>query len=80
VEREWTHRVPASERPAQRGSEDVIAWRKRRLTAAAFDEPLARELACNRDVDLHALLELTDRGCPPGLAARIVAPLERAPH
>jgi hypothetical protein len=27
-------------------------------------------------MDLHALLELVDRGCPPALAARILAPLE----
>jgi hypothetical protein len=30
-------------------------------------------------VDLHALLELTDRGCRPDLAARIVAPLDGDP-
>jgi hypothetical protein len=77
VKRQWTGPVSPSERPARRGSEDVVAWRKRRLTAAAFDEPLARELAGDCEVDLHALLELTDRGCPPALAARIVAPLER---
>jgi hypothetical protein len=27
-------------------------------------------------VDVHALLELVDRGCPPVLAARIMAPLD----
>jgi hypothetical protein len=27
-------------------------------------------------VDLHALIELVERGCPPVLAARILAPLE----
>jgi hypothetical protein len=26
-------------------------------------------------IDLHAVLELVDRGCPPTLAARILAPL-----
>ena len=57
------------------GSEDVIGWRTRRLAAAGFEVPLARELASDCDVDLHALLELTDRGCPPTLAARIMAPL-----
>lgn len=30
-------------------------------------------------VDLHALLELVDRGCAPELAVRIVAPLEWKP-
>jgi hypothetical protein len=27
-------------------------------------------------VDLHALLDFVDKGCPPQLAARILAPLE----
>ena len=31
------------------------------------------------DVDLHELLVLVDRGCPPELAARILAPLDAAP-
>ena len=28
-------------------------------------------------MDIHALLELIDLGCPPELATRIVAPLDR---
>jgi hypothetical protein len=32
-------------------------------------------LANDRRFDLHAVLELVDRGCPPELAARILAPL-----
>jgi hypothetical protein len=32
-------------------------------------------LAHNPEIDLHALLDLIDRGCPPELAARITAPL-----
>ena len=31
-----------------------------------------RALAAEREVDLHALLDLVDRGCPPHLAARIM--------
>jgi hypothetical protein len=45
------------------------------LRAAGFTSVLATKLADDRGVDLHALLELTDRGCPPDLAARIMAPL-----
>jgi hypothetical protein len=37
---------------------------------------LAAELAVEPAVDLHELLVLVDRGCPPALAARILAPLE----
>ena len=43
---------------------------------AGFESPLAYELAADPRVDIHALLDLTDRGCPPALAARILAPLE----
>jgi hypothetical protein len=51
-------------------------WRARRLTAAGFSAREAYELAIDERVDLHALLELIDRGCPPPLAVRITAPLE----
>ena len=54
----------------------VVAWRRQQLSAAGFDAPTAEALARNPRVDLHALLDLVDRGCPPGLAARILAPVE----
>jgi hypothetical protein len=54
---------------------DVVLWRRCRLLEAGFPELLAARLAHGR-VDLHALLQLVDRGCPPELAARILAPLE----
>ena len=57
----------------------MVAWRERALRGAGFDDRLARQLAHERDVDLHALLELIDRGCSPGLAARIRGPLRPAP-
>jgi hypothetical protein len=65
--------------PARRGPEDFRAWRARRLQAAGFDHGLALRLASDSRIDLHAVLELTDRGCPPDLAARIMAPLTDAP-
>jgi hypothetical protein len=52
-------------------------WRRRRLMAAGFDAQLAASLARDEAVDLHELLVLLDRGCPPELAARILAPLDR---
>ena len=57
------------------GPADVVAWRRCRLLEYGFPPPLADELARQR-VDLHALLQLVDRGCPPELAARILSPLE----
>jgi hypothetical protein len=50
-------------------------WRRRILRRAGFRNELARELAGDGDIDLHDVLELVDRGCPPELAARILAPL-----
>jgi hypothetical protein len=55
-----------------RPSADVVRWRLERLTDAGFDGPLATGLAGEADIDLHALLNLVDRGCPPHLAARIM--------
>jgi hypothetical protein len=62
--------IPTSTTP--RPSADVVAWRRSRLARAGFGEELAGALAEERDVDLHALLDLVDRGCPPALAARIM--------
>jgi hypothetical protein len=57
------------------GPRDVRAWRLCWLLDAGFERPLAERLAETPTVDLHALLELVDRGCPPELAARILEPL-----
>jgi hypothetical protein len=53
-----------------------VAWREARLRVAGFEREAASHLARGDAVDLHELLELVDRGCPPKLAARILAPLE----
>jgi hypothetical protein len=53
-----------------------VQWREGRLLCAGFAPPLAEVLAHQERVDLHELLKLVDRGCPPHLAARILAPLD----
>jgi hypothetical protein len=53
----------------------VIAWRIDRLRDAGFQTWLAGALARDTRYDVHALLELADRGCSGELAARILAPL-----
>lgn len=60
------------------GAEAVTAWRRDRLVAAGFALPEADRLAHDTRYDLHALLDLVHRGCPPSLAARILAPLDEA--
>ena len=59
---------------ADRRSAEVVAWRRRQLIAAGFPRALADALAGERRADLHALLGLVEQGCPPDLAARILAP------
>jgi hypothetical protein len=56
---------------------DVRQWREGVLLQAGCDPTLAGTLAADGDVDLHEMLNLIDRGCPPPLAARILAPLNR---
>jgi hypothetical protein len=55
---------------------NAVAWRRARLRNAGFDTALAEQLSGERGVDLHALIGLVERGCPPPLAARILAPLD----
>ena len=54
----------------------LVERRRRRLVAGGFPNALARQLARDCAIDLHALLDLVDRGCPPQVAARILAPLD----
>jgi hypothetical protein len=56
---------------------EIEHWRRQQLLAAGFAPDLAAELASSGVIDLHALLHLVDQGCPPMLAARILAPLDR---
>jgi hypothetical protein len=53
----------------------VFSWRCKQLVEAGFPRALARQVAQDPAYDLHALIELVERGCPPALAVRILAPL-----
>jgi hypothetical protein len=64
------------EAAARREAAAVVAWRCGRLRQAGFGDELAEQLSRDCGVDLHALIELVERGCAPALAARILAPLE----
>ena len=66
--------------PKSKRTEEAVEWRRRQLEGAGFDRKPAEQLANDGRLDLHAVLELIDRGCPPDLAARIVAPLEDEPE
>ena len=56
---------------------DARTWRRCRLIEAGLPAALADSVAADPLYDLHALLQLLDRGCPPVLAVRITSPLTR---
>jgi hypothetical protein len=60
-------------------SKEILTWRLETLLRAGFEPGLATCIADSEDVDLHQLLDLVGRGCPPELAARILAPLDSGP-
>jgi hypothetical protein len=62
------HIVKRSER------EGYVAWRTDCLRRAGLERSAAEAVARDTGFDLHALLSLIDRGCPPDLAVRIAAP------
>ncbi len=57
----------------------VVFSRSRRLRDAGVSPQLADQLAQNSAYNLYDILELVSRGCPPKLAARILAPIDGAP-
>jgi len=61
---------------AGREAAEVVAWRRARLRNAGLDAKLSEQLSRECAVDLHALIELVEHGCPPPIAARILAPLD----
>jgi hypothetical protein len=65
-------------RPMQHDEEQVVVWRREQLVEAGFSLPLAARVAGDPRYDLHALIELAERGCDPEVAARILAPLGEA--
>ena len=70
------HPETGGQTPAGGVTNDAVAWRRARLRKAGFDTALTEQLSHECAVDLHALIGLVERGCPPPLAARIMAPLD----
>ena len=65
----------APTQPAEPGG-DLVGWREQRLLRAGFEAELAGSIAADCAMDLHSMIELVERGCPPELAARILAPFD----
>jgi hypothetical protein len=56
--------------------DEVVRWRREQLTESSFPPSVAAGVAEDPRYDLHALIELVERGCRPELALRILAPLD----
>ena len=63
----------------ERNVRQLVVWRREQLVQTGFPPQLASRLAKDVRYDLHALIELVERECPPELAVRILAPLHAAP-
>lgn len=61
----------------ERGGGEVARWRQKQLVDSGFPPKLANRVAKDARYDLHALIELVERGCPCHLAVRILAPLDQ---
>ena len=64
---------------SEQAEKEVVRWRREQLVASGFVPALASRLAEDERYDLHALIELTEQGCSPELAVRILAALEGQP-
>jgi hypothetical protein len=53
-------------------TERVERWRMDELLRVGFDVESASLVAAELAIDLHAAIDMVERGCPPDLAARIL--------
>jgi hypothetical protein len=53
-------------------TERVERWRMDELLRVGFDVEFAALIAAEPGVDLHAAIDMIERGCPPDLAAQIL--------
>lgn len=65
-----------SELQQTRQEDQLASWRRDQLVRTGFPHDIATRVSRDERFDLHALIELVQRGCPPDLAVRILAPIE----
>ena len=65
-----------AETTGEREASRVLVWRREQLAETGFPRPLAARVAADPRYDVHALIELVERDCPPELAVQILAPFE----
>jgi hypothetical protein len=66
----------ATKTTTEKAADEVVFWRCGLLVEAGFSAACAARVAGDPRFDVHVLIELVERGCPPDLATRILAPLE----
>jgi hypothetical protein len=76
METESVHASAQTQRRRDRGPNQVVIWRREQLVRSGLPLSMATRAAKNAGYDLHALIELLGRHCPPELAIRILAPIE----
>jgi hypothetical protein len=54
-------------------ADPVYRWRRKALCRAGYTEEQAKQLARRHEIDLHEAVDLVRRGCPPGVAVRILS-------
>jgi hypothetical protein len=64
--------MSAVETPIETESERVERWRTDELLRVGYEYETAILMAADLEVDLHRAIDLVERGCPPGTAARIL--------
>jgi hypothetical protein len=57
-------------------TELTVRWRRDQVVACGVPARMAAGLARNPTWDVHQMIDLVERGCPPHLAVRILAPLD----
>ncbi len=67
-----TSTTVAQERSPSPEGDRLIRWRFSQLRRSGYPEDLAAEIAARLDVDLHQATRLTEAGCTPATAARIL--------
>jgi hypothetical protein len=74
------HPTPQTTKGPTPELEPVAFWRSMRLRETGFSSQRSLAAGQNSAYDVHGVSRLLDRGRPPELAARIMAPTEREPR
>jgi hypothetical protein len=64
--------LTAAETVARDEFELILNWRMEALERAGYAREDAFVIAACHDIDLHKAVDLVGKGCPPGLALRIL--------